>query len=148
MTVKKEERVANPHGDDISKQINVRKISTKLLCPKVKKEPEGYLYTVIGNAVGKKDGQSLYGSWVAFTGTFEAWNREKSFRSNMCFLPQLASLPIEVALTGDDKAVSFAFEVHKKNTDTGVDYEYLIKTLLPNTTTDVLKELKDQLDTV
>lgn len=92
------------------------------------------LMRVLGQAVGTKTGTSAYGDWTALVGRFKATNLESGevMEASQCFLPEIAMVPIQVALsnTGAGGSVTFAIDVSvrmipaEKRKPGGVPYEY------------------------
>ncbi len=124
----------------------VKKISSKLMCKNVRDAKEGYLYSIIGKAVSLKRGQSNYGEWTCLIGTFEAWNDEINVSSNQAFLPEIASIPLEVAVMDDTaKDISFGIEIWKVlDSESSVGYQYTIKNIIKNEEDNAMKKLRDK----
>ena len=127
----------------------VSKISPKVVCGKQEK-PEGktvvWKYQIIGIANDIKMGESNYGEWIAFLGSFKATNLEtgETFRSGKCFLPQTATNLIVPALK-DSKGVEFAFNVGIKKADTSIGYEYIVEPLIAASESDPLLLLEKKI---
>jgi len=125
----------------------VKKISSKLMVGNIVKADNGYLYSIIGKVTGIKTGESNYGSWIGFKGEFEAWNDKVSCRSNLCFLPEIISIPLEVAVSNKDEDITFGIEIHKKENDSVVGFEYEVKTIIPLKESNMLSDLRKTFDT-
>lgn len=107
------------------------------------------LMTVYGMAVGVKEGASTFGDWTALVGQFKAVNAETGevFESSQVFLPEVALIPLRVALeAGESRSVKFAIKLAVKaatNTKPGGSvYEYTFENALPPAENDPLLELE------
>jgi len=116
------------------------------------------LFMLAGRANGTKTGESQYGPWTAFIGSFaavpiaEGKNEEYKpgveVRSSRCHLPQPIQDMIESALSESDGGVEFAIEVQAVIGDRG-DYEYAAKPLVKLQESDELSALlKSGLDQI
>lgn len=103
---------------------------------------------VIGQAVGLKTGQSNFGEWTALLGRFEAWNNDgEQFEASQLFLPEVALIPIRVALAAQGtRSVDFAIELFVKPTTNvkpgAAPYEYTFVDLAPPAESDPLQRLR------
>lgn len=93
---------------------------------------------VVGTAIATKEGESGYGVWRALQGQFRAINPETgdTFEGPQLFLPDVALVPIEVALAGS-RGVEFAIRVvaiyvadNPGRKPGGAPYEYTFEPLL------------------
>ena len=109
----------------------------------VKKASNGYLYSIVGKVTGIKTGESNYGSWVGFKGEFEAWNDKVSCKSNLCFLPEIIALPLEVAVMNKDEDITFGIEIYKRENDSVVGFEYEVNTIIPLKESNMISDLKN-----
>jgi hypothetical protein len=116
------------------------------------------LYTLFGTANATKTGESDYGTWIAFIGTFEAVRKSDGMRykSDTCFLQDPAEGMLLNALTSALKvdkgaSVGFAFEVGVKpsqrwvDTDAGNSYEYTVTSRMTTERHDPLALMRQQL---
>jgi len=126
--------------------ILVKKISSKLMCGKVRDCNEGILYSVVGKVIGLKSGSSTYGDWTALKGDFEAWNEKQRCKSHLCFLPDILTLQLEIALADGNDDITFGVEVLKKNNDTTVGYEYEVRNIIPQKETNLLEDLRSKFE--
>lgn len=115
------------------------------------------LYRVFGVASGSGTGESTYGPYVFFTGSFEAIrfsDRERS-KSDKLFLQDPAEGLLLAALTGlkredSNGTVAFAFDIGVKpsqrwvDKDEGNSYEYLIESKVNVQQNDPLAQLRGQ----
>lgn len=95
---------------------------------------------VIGSAVGVKKGTTAYGEYTCLNGVFEGTNpvTGEISRASVCFLPDVALMPIMVALSNPDcTSVDFAIMVQVKyvadeegHRSGGSAYEYRFTPLL------------------
>lgn len=107
------------------------------------------LYTIIGLCNGLKVGESTYGPWTSFTGTFEAVradNRQR-YQSGRVFLPEPVSSMTAAQLMdaqNHDKGatVAFAFAIGRKKAKTPVGYEFTCKPLVKLAANDPLASLR------
>lgn len=124
------------------------KISMKTIGADVEASKEGpiALAHVLGIAKGVKTGQSTYGDWTAFVGSFEAVNLETGeiFRAGKCFLPEIATSLLAGALT-DAETVQFALEIGARPAKNAVGYEYTVTPLIGPSESDELSMLKKAL---
>lgn len=97
------------------KKLSVAKVFGKVILSKLIAAPNQRIHVmdVIGLAVGTKAGDSDYGDWTALQGKFRATNAETGevFESATLFLPDVALIPIQVALS-QGSAVSFAISLY------------------------------------
>ncbi len=74
-----------------------------------------HVMRVWGVAVGVKKGISNYGEWVALVGDFKALNPttpDTVQRASQCFLPEIALLPVQVALEqSGNQSATFGMDV-------------------------------------
>jgi len=110
------------------------------------------LIRVIGAAVGTKTGNSSYGDWTALLGQFKAINLDTGEQSEAAtlFLPDVALVPIQVALSGpDSRSVEFAIDIfatlRKDGKPGGVPYTFEWSPLLPSGANDPIRRLEEQI---
>lgn len=113
------------------------------------------LMRVIGQAVGLKIGTSAYGDWTALVGRFKATNLETGevSEASQCFLPEIAMVPIQVALANASQggSVTFAIDVSvraipaNKRKLGGVAYEYTFDPVIEPNDDDPLVALERQI---
>jgi hypothetical protein len=105
------------------------------------------LMIVYGLAVGTKSGTSNYGEWTALVGEFEAVNCEtgEASQANQLFLPEIALLPLRVALERA-QSVKFAIKLQARAATNskpgGVPYEYVFENVLPPAEDDPMQALR------
>jgi hypothetical protein len=117
------------------------------------------LYRVFGIVSGTRAGESAYGAFLEFTGSFEAirFTDRQRFQSTRLFLQQPAEGLLLDAYTRAARAdatatVKFAFDVGVRpspkwiETDLGNSYEYTIKTVIESNQHDPLHELRGSMD--
>ena len=126
--------------------IIVKKLSTKLMCGNAKEHPEGVLYSIVGKVIGLKTGQSTYGVWTALKGEFQAWNETKSCKSNLCFVPDILTLQLEIALAEGNDDITFGVEILKKNNDSTIGYEYEVRNIIPQKESNLLEDLRNKFE--
>lgn len=104
---------------------------------------------VAGQAIGTKSGEHTYGEWTALVGAFVAVNPEtgETMESSQCFLPEVALIPIQLALgRANSQAVDFAIEVQvQASTNTkpgGSAYEYTFVNLMEPVANDPMAKLR------
>ena len=107
------------------------------------------LMKVWGTAVGTKTGEAQYGQWTALVGSFEASNSETGEVSaaSQLFLPDVALLPIQVALSAPDaRGVNFAIELFVRPAVDGKPggsvFEYTFEPLMPAAANDPMAALR------
>lgn len=114
------------------------------------------LYRVFGTARDVKHGDSQYGEWTAFIGSFEAirFSDRQRFQAPNCFLQGASEGLLLDALLSARKAdpsatVMFAFDIGVKPSDKwatedkGNSYEYTVRTVLKTQQHDPLKEIRE-----
>lgn len=114
------------------------------------------LYRVFGTARDVKHGDSQYGEWTAFIGSFEAirFADRQRFQAPQCFLQGASEgllLDALLAARKEDASatVMFAFDIGVKPSqkwvteDKGNAYEYTVRTVLKTQQHDPLKEIRD-----
>lgn len=129
----------------------ITKISPKSITGKIVKpenEKPVWLYKVFGVANGTKEGESNYGHWIAFTGTFKAIRNDgESFRSGQCFLPATATNLVLPSLKNEGtNAVEFAFNVGVKKADNQIGYEYIVEPILNVSDNDPIMLLEQKIE--
>jgi len=106
------------------------------------------LYTVFGIARGVKKGESTFGPWVSFSGSFEAVDTNgEVYNSSNLFLPEVAEnllLPV-VMDEKNESGVAFSFAIGAKASDSSVGYEYVVKTLQELAADDPLAAMRAKL---
>jgi len=102
------------------------------------------LYTVFGQATSYKTGESNYGEWVSFSGTFEAVNNNDDvFRSNVVFIPEPMQSMLRDAIDSGAELVEFGLVVSaKKREDLDRGYEYIISPTIEVASTDALSSIR------
>lgn len=110
------------------------------------------LYTIIGVCTGIKTGESQYGGWVGFTGSFEAVRISDGIRFNapVAFIPEPASGMTLAALTEAQNrnqgpgtvSVRFAFIVGAKPSDKAAGFEYYVEPVMQASENDALSDLR------
>ena len=141
----------------------VKKLSAKTVIGKVKehlpkdekggiiKGVEVALMRVIGLASGIKTGNSTYGEWTAFTGTFKAINLrtgEIIIGATQLFVPEIVEgLLIEAVRGSDGNPVEVAFDIGAVGNDSEVGYEYTARPLFERvaTASDPMAQLEARL---
>jgi hypothetical protein len=110
------------------------------------------LMTVYGMAVGVKTGTSSYGDWTALLGQFKAIHAETGelFESPQLFLPEVALVPLRVALAaGDARSVKFAIKLLVKESASrkpgGSVYEYTFENVLAPAEDDPILALESEM---
>lgn len=138
----------------------VKKISIATVWGKVKlseliKARQMDVMQVIGSAIGVKSGTTSFGDYTCLTGSFEATNPVSGevCRAAICFLPAVALVPIQVALSSPTcTSVDFAIMVsvryvaedegHKPG---GSPYEYRFTPLLDMGAEDPVSRIRAKL---
>lgn len=108
---------------------------------------------VYGTAVGIKEGVSAYGDWKCLTGQFRAISSRANKDgvlivndASQCFLPEVAMIPLEVALAQGAKGVEFAIRVLVEFDDAAqAKYVYSFEPLLAPSQDDPLVRLEAKL---
>jgi hypothetical protein len=113
------------------------------------------LYRVFGTARDVKHGDSQFGEWTAFIGSFEAirFSDRQRFQAPNCFLQGASEGLLLDALLAARKqdssaTVMFAFDIGVKPSDKwvaedkGNSYEYTVRTVLKTEQHDPLKEIR------
>src|SRR6266481_2249488 len=134
----------------------LKKITTKLVmgdrvdASQVKEGPL-QLYSVIGICNGNKVGESQYGTWVGFTGQFEAIRIKDnvSFMAPIAFLPEPASGMMLAALERahskqEDPNLQFAFIIGAKKSKAAIGFEYTVEPILQASQNDAMNALRLQ----
>ncbi len=143
--------------------IRTKKLSAKGICGAVKTHlprdaekniilhQEVKLFRVYGNALGVKKGDSAFGPWVAFQGSFEAVSAISGeiTGSNQLFLPEVAELMLYPAVMDSNNVngVKFSFEIGAKGNESQVGYEYTIRLLSDVAENDVLASMRAEFAT-
>ena len=102
------------------------------------------IYRILGIVSGFKDGESNFGAYTEFQGTFYATNcvSGEAFESGKCFLPDPLPGMLKGALSNAD-SVEFALAVSiKRRDELNIGYEYLVAPLVETRTADPLAHLK------
>jgi hypothetical protein len=123
---------------------------------KVENSAPRSLYRVFGVTRGSKTGDSQYGTWLAFIGSFEAirFSDRQRFQAPLCFLQGASEGLLLDALIATQKndptnTVMFAFDIGVKPSDKwvtedkGNSYEYTVRTVLKTQQHDPLKEIRE-----
>jgi len=131
----------------------IRKISAKSVCGKTEKPEKAKGLFLVGGIANKvKTGDSLYGTWTALVGQFEATNIDTGevFVAPQCFLPEPMNGMIAASLEQVDKdgkrinsSVQFAIEVGVKKADNQIGYEYTAKEIMKSDAADPLASIRD-----
>lgn len=123
---------------------------------KVENEEPRLLYRIFGIAREVRHGDSNYGQWTAFIGSFEAvrFSDHQRFQAPQCFLQGASEGLLLDALKSAQKddptaVLGFSFDIGVKPSDKwitedkGNSYEYTVKTVLKTQQHDPLKELRE-----
>ena len=133
----------------------IRKISAKTVCGKTEAPTDKKtvaLFIVGGIANKVKTGDSMYGTWTALVGQFEATNvaTGEIFIAPQCFLPEPMNGMIAASLEmvdDDDKrinqSVQFAVEVGVKKADNQIGYEYTASEVMKSDAADPLAAIRE-----
>jgi hypothetical protein len=101
---------------------------------------------VIGRVSKYEVGQSTFGEFTKFRGSFEATNVEtgKVYKSGACFLPQVVEALLVDAVDNapDNSAVDFALAIGVKFSETATGYEYTVEPLTELKEADELTALR------
>jgi len=103
------------------------------------------LYTVFGQATSYKSGESNYGPWNVFNGTFEAVSAQDGdiYRSSKVFIPDPMENMLIKALNDGAALVEFGLVVSaKKRDDLDRGYEYIISPTIEVSTSDTLSNIR------
>ena len=104
------------------------------------------LYTIFGIANGVRTGDSQYGAWLGFVGTFEAVRVEDGavFQSNQCFIPEPVMGMLKAQVEKHPEGVEFAVMIGIKPSPREPDkkYEYTVRPLVKPADTGVLNDLR------
>ena len=128
------------------------KVSTALIMgadyENMKAPEEGVteLYTVIGSAHSMRTGQTNYGTFYSFFGTFQAVRSDSGevFTGDELFLPGIAEMRVKAAMDANPGGViKFGYRIGlKKPTKAGQKYEYVVENLLAELSGDPLSNLR------
>jgi len=119
----------------------VKKITSKLMVGNTKNAENGELYRVIGSAISLKTGTTSFGEWTALVGQFQAWTDDKKITSNILFLPEVATIPIAIAVKNGE-TVDFGLIVSKVEADNAVGFEYTVQNIIPQKESNQLEDLR------
>lgn len=133
----------------------IRKISAKTVCGKTEKPEKATALFIVGGIANKvKTGDSLYGTWTALIGQFEATNISTGevFVAPQCFLPEPMNGMIAASLEQVDEdgkrlnaSVQFAVEVGVKKSDNQIGYEYTAKEIMKSDAADPLASIREKI---
>lgn len=134
---------------EIVKKLSVGKLIGKAFRDELTAEnPRIELGRMAGIARGTKTGESQFGPWTALTGDFmfipsTGANKDKRFRSGVCFLPDVAlELVLPVLASGDIAGVEVAFAIIAvKDADSTTGYVYSAEFLTEPAANDPLTDL-------
>lgn len=120
----------------------ITKITTRKIGAVPSKDEPSELFQVVGIATGIQAGESQFGEWKAFIGTFKAVNLQTGevFTSGKLFLPSVASNYLAGFLGGSD-SVEFALQVNSIPSDNVIGYEYTVEPLIDFAEPKALAEL-------
>lgn len=117
--------------------------------------PSRDLYRVFGTAEGTTSGESSYGTWTAFLGSFEVirFSDRKQYRSAKLFLqgaaePLLINALAQARKVDPNAKVVFCFDIGVKvsarwlETEEGNSYEYTVASVFKTETADPLAALR------
>lgn len=119
--------------------------------PKASEVPEGSqpirLAVLYGRTNGYTVGQSSFGEFTKFRGSFEAVNARtgEEFKSGAILLPRVVEDLLREALDSredDNAALDFALEIGVKNSSAPIGYEYTVKPLTELKVSDELLSLR------
>jgi len=127
------------------KTVDAKKITSKLMVGDTKKAEYGELYRVIGSAISVKTGVSGFGEWTALLGQFQAWTDDKKVNANTLFLPEVATIPIALALKKGE-TVDFGLIISKVEADNAFGFEYLVQSIIPQKESTQLDDLRKKFD--
>lgn len=126
------------------------KISFKTVCGKVNRREltaDGspkLVMRVLGQANGIKTGNTDFGEFTAFVGSFEVTNVETGeiSRSGKMFLPMAAEVMLAGALAGSTGPVGFGFDIGVREADNQIGYEYTAESIFDVAETDPIEQMK------
>jgi hypothetical protein len=131
----------------------VSKLSSKTLCGKISAPPSGsaYLYRIVGIAEKTSTGETTFGSFTCFHGSFRGSTIDhdtgevKTYRSGKCFLPDIATSLLSAAVDANGGGVEFAFDIGIKKADNPMGYEYTVVPIIETRADDPLEKLSASL---
>ncbi len=134
----------------------VRKITAKVVCGKPDKKEiinsEGeplWLMAVYGRVTRAVEGETDYGKFLKFKGTFEAVNLAtgEEFKSMNLILPPIAEELVEEALAGEGvTTVDFALNVGVRRDDDSIaGYQWVAESVRASDAGDPLSNLRQEL---
>lgn len=131
--------------ESVTGPVIVKKITSKLMVGNTKNADMGELYRVIGSAFSIKTGNTSFGEWTALVGQFQAWTDEREVNSNILFLPEVATIPIAMAVKNGE-TVDFGLIVAKVKADNAVGFEYTVQNIIPQKESNQLEDLRAKFD--
>jgi hypothetical protein len=130
----------------MSDELNLKKkISVKTVLGNIKdriptyvedgKNPPTYLMRVVGMVTGIKTGNSTYGDWVGYTGSFQATDLATGeiYRGIMLHVPAALDgvlRPVAEKAASEGQTVNVAVDIGAHATKSAVGYEYDVKPLI------------------
>lgn len=131
----------------------IKKITVKSVIGDVKKIFKGVtektaIMRVVGIARSMQAGESDYGPWVKYKGTFNGINliTGEEMTAPYCLLPEVASCLIENQLSAEGvTSIEFGFDLYIKPSDTPIGFEYLAEPLVEPKDADPLSHLSKSL---
>lgn len=131
----------------------VSKISSKTLCGKIAAPKTGKvsLYRVFGIAEKTSRGETTFGAFTCFHGSFKAavidkeTGEVKTYRSGKCFLPDIAGNLLSAAVDANEGGVEFAFDIGVKPAENPMGYEYTVVPVIETRGDDPLEKLSASL---
>jgi hypothetical protein len=136
------------------KKLSVATVYGKIKLSELMTKKEMIVMRVIGSAVAVKKGISSFGEWTALQGKFRASNPSTGEvqESATLFLPDVALIPVQVALSAGAQAVEFAIDVSVKyvaeeegHKPGGSPYEYSFASLIEPSDDDPIARLEAKL---
>jgi hypothetical protein len=128
----------------------VKKLSTKTICGEITKPEKPHpVFRIAGVSHGIRTGNSQFGDYTAFVGTFRAKNllTQKEYASGTCFLPKVVEEMLISALREKQSvdtlaSVEFSIEVGvTPSKKAAVGYEYTVRPLREFAVNDALSNL-------
>ena len=118
----------------IIKKLSVKTVVGEIILADLPEKGSVDVMRAVGIATGTQTGMSTYGEWVALKGSFQAVNllNGEEFRSNKCFVPDVVTDGIAVALSQEGTtSVEFGVLVSvKRNPSVAKGYDYAVSPLI------------------
>lgn len=133
----------------------ISKISTATVCGKIKvkelaeRKTPLKLMRVYGIAKKIITGNTTFGDWMGFVGSFEAVNLAtgESFASGKCFLPVNITNMLAGQFVEKVETVRFGYEISARfNEANQCKYEYLVEELLKTAEENPIEQLRKEVD--